>query len=227
MSARKIVVRDPGLWDADCVECPFADQDNVCCLAYALSMGNVIYCDSDGNAVSCPLNDGPVTVTMAEKEAAEKSVEEMLEELDEFGWDYAESSDGTDAMFMYWDPTNGDMPDWCGENLTSCECIETIYELFLAHKAKAAAEEFYIQYPMLTNESDGFMHFWRRTDCGYGPEITEAKLFSLDEIAEKHSIIIGKKLAWPKDYIDERAVDGKVQASSCEIEIARAIAERM
>ncbi len=64
MKAIKIIVREPGLWDSDCIECPFADQDNVCCLAYALGGGNVIYCSSDGNAENCPLNDGPVTVSM-------------------------------------------------------------------------------------------------------------------------------------------------------------------
>ena len=60
-------------------------------------------------------------------------------------------------------------------------------------------------------------------DCGYGPPIAEAKLFTPDEIAAKHSILSGEKLAWPKDYIDERVVDGKVLASQCDVAIANGI----
>lgn len=62
--------------------------------------------------------------------AQDITVDEMLQDLDGLGWDYAESSDGTGDMFMYWDHLNGDMPKWCGENMTSCECLETIFELF-------------------------------------------------------------------------------------------------
>lgn len=156
MAEKKIVV-DPGKWDAGFVDCPFADQDCCCGL---VSDGSAVMCDILQDRTNCPLNAGPVKVSLAEKE----------EEKNEL------------------------------------------------------AEACYIQHPMLTNEADGFMRFWRRTDCGYGPEINYARVFSAGEIAEKHSIISGEKLAWPKDYIDERAVDGKVKADRCDIAIANAIA---
>lgn len=89
---------------------------------------------------------------------------------------------------------------------------------------KEQAKAFYIQHPMLTKHSDGLMHFWRSTDCGYGPEIEHAKLFTLEEIAAKQSIRSGEKLAWPRDYIAERVVDGKVKAERCERGIASGIA---
>lgn len=64
----------------------------------------------------------------------ELSIEEMVEIVEGFGWDYAESSDGTGDMFVYWDHLNGDMPDWAGDNMTSCECLETIYEMYVNQK---------------------------------------------------------------------------------------------
>ncbi len=84
------------------------------------------------------------------------------------------------------------------------------------------AKTFYIQNPQCTY--GGLMHFWKTGDCGYEPGISKARLFTLDEINAKHSIQSGEKLAWPKEYIDARAVDGRIDASKCDIEIAKDIA---
>ena len=53
----------------------------------------------------------------------------MLEHLDSFGWDYAESSDGTGDMFMYWDHLNGDPPGWA-DWVSSCETIEDVFKAY-------------------------------------------------------------------------------------------------
>jgi len=57
--------------------------------------------------------------------------EDILEEgLCGLGWDYAESSDGTGDMFMYWDEPTKEMPDWCPRSTSSCECIEDVWRWF-------------------------------------------------------------------------------------------------
>ncbi len=148
MSEKKIVV-DPGKWDAGFVDCPFVDQDGYCGLVCG---GSAVMCDILQDRSCCPLNAGPVKVSLAEKEE----------------------------------------------------------------------EVFYIQNPQCTY--GGLVHLWKTGDHGYEPNISKARIFTLEEIAEKHSIISGEKLAWPKDYIDERAVDGKVKVDRCDIAIANAIA---
>ena len=57
------------------------------------------------------------------------TTDEMNQQLEGFGWDYAESSDGTGDMFMYWDHTSGDPPKWA-DWITSCECIEDVFASF-------------------------------------------------------------------------------------------------
>ena len=58
------------------------------------------------------------------------SIDDVLAEgIESFGWDYAESSDDTGDMFMYWDNQNGDPPKWA-DWITSCECIEDIFRAY-------------------------------------------------------------------------------------------------
>lgn len=51
----------------------------------------------------------------------------IAEGLESMGWDYAESSDGTGDKFMYWSDPTKNMPKWCPQNTTSCECIEDVF----------------------------------------------------------------------------------------------------
>lgn len=53
----------------------------------------------------------------------------LAEGLDNYGWDYAESSDDSGDKFMYWDHTNDNYPKWA-EWISSCECIEDIFAAF-------------------------------------------------------------------------------------------------
>lgn len=58
----------------------------------------------------------------------EISEEDAIAEGIEFlGWDYAESSDGTGDKFLYWNNIQQDMPKWCPNSATSCECIEDVF----------------------------------------------------------------------------------------------------
>lgn len=60
----------------------------------------------------------------------EVSENEKIEILEAFGWDYAESSDGTGDMFMYWAELGKEMPDWCSDNTTSCECLDDVWQWY-------------------------------------------------------------------------------------------------
>ena len=62
-------------------------------------------------------------------EESETTINEMTEILESLGWDYAESSDGTGDMFLYWDHTKK-MPAWCPDTITSCECLETVWQWY-------------------------------------------------------------------------------------------------
>ena len=46
-----------------------------------------------------------------------------------FGWDIAESEDGSGDIFAYWDHENGEPPKWATW-ATSCECVESLIESF-------------------------------------------------------------------------------------------------
>ena len=64
----------------------------------------------------------------------ERTTDEMVEILESLGWDYAESSDGTGDMFLYWDHTK-DMPAWCPDAITSCECLDDVWKWYLESEA--------------------------------------------------------------------------------------------
>ena len=61
------------------------------------------------------------------QEVGEKEKIEILEAL---GWVYQESSDGTGDMFMYWDDPTKEMPEWCSDNTTSCECLDDVWQWY-------------------------------------------------------------------------------------------------
>ncbi len=60
MAKKKIIV-NPDEMDADITDCPFADQDNYCGLA---SGGLAVSCKILEDRFSCPLNAGPVEVSL-------------------------------------------------------------------------------------------------------------------------------------------------------------------
>ena len=62
--------------------------------------------------------------------STERTTDEMVEILEALGWDYAESSDGTGAMFMYWGDPTKEMPEWCSDNTTSCECLDDVWRWY-------------------------------------------------------------------------------------------------
>lgn len=53
----------------------------------------------------------------------------MADILATFGWDYAESEDGSGDKFVYWEG-DGEMPDWAN-GFTSCECLDEVYKAFI------------------------------------------------------------------------------------------------
>ncbi len=61
------------------------------------------------------------------------TIKEMIEILESLGWDYAESSDETGDMFLYWDHTK-DMPEWCPDAITSCECLDDVWRWYLERR---------------------------------------------------------------------------------------------
>lgn len=58
------------------------------------------------------------------------SENEKIEILEALGWVYEESSDGTGDMFMYWDDPTKEMPEWCSDNITSCECLDDVWQCY-------------------------------------------------------------------------------------------------
>lgn len=54
----------------------------------------------------------------------------MVYILANFGWDYAESEDGTGDKFVYWEG-DGDMPEWASW-CSSCECLDDVYKSYIA-----------------------------------------------------------------------------------------------
>lgn len=66
VGVKKIVV-DPDEWDEDIIDCPFADQELIC-LRPAVEGMSTVYCAHCGSGVpsldKCPLEDGPVTVSL-------------------------------------------------------------------------------------------------------------------------------------------------------------------
>ena len=60
-----------------------------------------------------------------------ESEEDKIALLESLGWDYAESSDGTGDMFMYWEDAAKDMPEWCPDGATSCECLEDVWRWYI------------------------------------------------------------------------------------------------
>ncbi|HEG43887.1 hypothetical protein LCGC14_2083300 [marine sediment metagenome] len=81
--------------------------------------------------------------------------------------------------------------------------------------AEITAELFYIQNPKMNH--GGFMRFWTIGDHGYAPEISVARVFTLEEVNGMHSIRYEEKIAWPKEYIDSKAVKNCVPLKSCDI----------
>ena len=59
------------------------------------------------------------------------------------------------------------------------------------------------------------MLWWKHNDCGYTPDLREAKVFSLLEVSRMHSIQDGTKKAWPKEYIDARQ-EAHIDMQSCD-----------
>lgn len=147
MARRKIIV-NPDEMDADIIDCPLADQDSYCGLA---SGGGAVQCKILEDRSSCPLNAGPVEVSLA------------------------------------------------------------------AEKTKL----FYVQKPDLA--FDGLIHFWTKGDHGYAPQISAARVFDLVEIESMYSIRDAEKIAWPKEYIDAKAVDNKVASKDCDIEASHRV----
>lgn len=83
------------------------------------------------------------------------------------------------------------------------------------------AELFYVQKP--DQEFDGLIHFWTKGDHGYAPQITAARVFDMEEVESMYSIGEGEKIAWPKEYIDAKAVDNMVALNDCDIKQAHKV----
>ena len=68
---RKIEV-NPDEWDADAIECPFADESSSCGLSHLLSGGGVQCCEFDGyeggHHTFCPLKNGPIEISLKNSE---------------------------------------------------------------------------------------------------------------------------------------------------------------
>ncbi len=152
MARRKIVV-NPDEMDADITDCPFACQDNYCGIANG---GAAVSCKILEDRFSCPLNAGPVEVSLA---------------------------------------ATAEQPE----------------------KAKL----FYVQKSDLS--FDGLIHFWTKDDHGYAPDISAARVFALEEVNSMYSIQDKEKIAWPKEYIDAKAVDNKVASKDCDIEASHKV----
>lgn len=97
------------------------------------------------------------------------------------------------------------------EDRSSCSLNGCSVEVSLAI---SSAELFYVQKPDET--FGGQMHFWTNGDHGYAPQITAARVFTLEEIRGMPSIKYAEKIAWPKDYIDAKAVDNMVASKDCD-----------
>ncbi len=99
---------------------------------------------------------------MSTEKITEPSVEKMAEVVEAFGWDYAEDDIG--SWFVYWNHLNGDMPDWA-ENLTSCECLEDVYDMYI--ESLVLPELDYDKIKELANHQtcidDGVLSFSRAT----------------------------------------------------------------
>ena len=99
---------------------------------------------------------------MSTEKITEPSVEKMAEVVEAFGWDYAEDDIG--SWFVYWNHLSGDMPDWA-ENLTSCECLEDVYDMYI--ESLVLPELDYDKIKELANHQtcmdNGFISFSRAT----------------------------------------------------------------
>ena len=71
---------------------------------------------------------------VATPKESEPTDDDKIAILEALGWDYAESSDGTGDIFLYWDDPSRDMPEWCTGNVTSCECLEVVWGWYVEFK---------------------------------------------------------------------------------------------
>ena len=73
----------------------------------------------------------PEITSIEVKRPQDLTPQEILNEgIETFGWEYAESSDGSGDEFLYWTEPTKEMPLWCPESATSCECIEEVFSWF-------------------------------------------------------------------------------------------------
>ncbi len=80
---------------------------------------------------------------------------------------------------------------------------------------KEGSQKFYVQD---TRQYVGTcMLWWEEGSCGYTYNLSEAKVFTQDEIDKMYSIKEGTKRAWPQEYIDKR-VEVHVDMQSCSYE---------
>ena len=105
-----------------------------------------------------------------------------------------------------------------GKVIKYCKSPDTAKLFSKAWADEPSAEQaklFYVQKPDLS--FDGLMHFWTKGDHGYAPDISVARVFTLEEVNSMHSIKYEEKIAWPKEYIDAKAVDNNVGLKVCDI----------
>ena len=74
---------------------------------------------------------------------------------------------------------------------------------------------FYVQNGYVGNS----MLWWKHNNAGYACDIRQARMFTQEELGKMQSIKEGSKKAWPKDYIDQRAVQ-HVDSQDCNYEQA-------
>ncbi len=136
--------------------CPYCGDDELDIttkepLAMTLNDDDMVRCTTEG----CPSSHVPVTVAAWNRRYVcpdhecmcntcdhkcgieiiqEVSENEKIEILEALGWVYEESSDGTGDMFMYWDDPAKEMPEWCSDNTTSCECLDNVWEWYCDSK---------------------------------------------------------------------------------------------
>lgn len=56
--------------------------------------------------------------------------------------------------------------------------------------------------------------WWKKDNCEYTTEITEAKIFNRKEIEKMHSILTGQKFAWPVHFIHGR-IELHIDSQNC------------
>ena len=89
-----------------------------------------------------------------DKQREKIALEKQIEIVTSFGWEYTESEDGTGDKFAYWDVLQGEMPSWAN-GLTSCECVEDVFRLFVEGVVKPISES--LALTRIEGDEDGLL----------------------------------------------------------------------